>query len=56
MTKPAKGSKEARKEYKNARANLNRVSRRDKSETDAYLVANKRVIKAEKNVKWWSKL
>ena len=45
------GSKEARTELSKARAELDRVSRRDKRETDAYIRANSRVIRAEKELK-----
>jgi hypothetical protein len=45
------GSKEARNELSKARAELERVSRRDKRETSAYLKANSRVIRAEKALK-----
>lgn len=41
------------KEHKEARAELERISRRDRAETDAFLDANDRVIAAEKNVSWW---
>ncbi|RAN92673.1 hypothetical protein GAR05_06165 [Micromonospora saelicesensis] len=41
------------KEHKDARAELERVSRRDRAETDAFLDANDRVIAAEKNVPWY---
>lgn len=45
--------KDAIREHKAARAELERVSKRDREETDAYLVANQRVIDAEKNVPWY---
>ncbi len=40
-------------EYRAARADLDRISRRDRTETDAYLAANDRVAEAERNVPWW---
>lgn len=48
-----KDSPEARQEYKTARRDLERVSQRDRRETDAYLRANDRVIQAERNISWW---
>ncbi|MFE9192075.1 hypothetical protein ACFYL6_20965 [Micromonospora sp. NPDC007208] len=52
------GSKDPQKtaaiqEHKDARAELERISRRDRAETDAFLDANDRVIAAEKNVPWY---
>ncbi|MFI6238322.1 hypothetical protein ACIBEF_00420 [Micromonospora sp. NPDC050795] len=41
------------KEHKDARAELERISRRDRAETDAFLDANDRVIAAEKNIPWY---
>lgn len=39
--------------YKAAKAELERVSKRDREETDEFLAANHAVIEAEKNVPWW---
>ncbi|MDM4722732.1 hypothetical protein QTQ03_25200 [Micromonospora sp. WMMA1363] len=44
---------EAIREYKEARRELERVSRGITEETDEYLAANRRVIDAEKHVPWW---
>lgn len=44
---------QANETYKAAKAELERVSRRDKTETDAYLKANDEVAKTAKNVSWW---
>lgn len=44
---------EADREYANAKADLEEISKRDRAETDAYLAANDRVAKAEQNVPWW---
>lgn len=41
------------KEHKDARRELERVSKRDGYESDDYLKANRRVIDAEKNVPWY---
>jgi len=43
-------SKQAVQEHKAARANLERVSARDRTESDAYLAANRRVIETEQKV------
>ena len=43
------------KTYKKAKAELERVSRRDREETEDYYRANKAVIDAEKNVPWWAR-
>ncbi len=56
----AKSSKDARRELKDAREELERVARADrkaghKEETDAYLAANQRVIDAEQRVPWWQR-
>ncbi len=52
-TAMSKNKKQARDEHKNAKAELERVSKRDRAETDAYLKANKRVAETEKHVPWW---
>ena len=49
---------DAKRELRNARANLERVGKREKSrgvkgESAAFLRANRRVIAAEKSVSWW---
>lgn len=51
-------NKDDRKELKDAREELRRVTKRDKEETADYHKANKRVIDAEKKAgkgagKWW---
>ncbi|MBQ0924610.1 hypothetical protein [Saccharopolyspora endophytica] len=38
--------------YNKAKAELERVSRRDRTETDDYLAANDAVAEAAKNVSW----
>ncbi|HKS46711.1 MAG TPA: hypothetical protein VJT49_16685 [Amycolatopsis sp.] len=45
--------KKAVAEHKKAKEELEQVSKRDRTETDAYLAANHRVIETEKNVAWW---
>lgn len=40
-------------EYRAARRELERISRRDRTETDDYLAANSRVAEAERRVPWW---
>ena len=40
-------------DHREALAELERVSRRDRAETDDYLAANRRVIETEKNVPWY---
>ncbi|WP_170301595.1 hypothetical protein [Saccharopolyspora hirsuta] len=45
--------KQAADEYKTAQAELEKVSRRDRTETDEYLAANDRVARAAQNVPWW---
>jgi len=55
MAKQTKAEKDAAlKEYKAARKALD--ANKDKTETDRYLAANSRVIKAEKNVPWYRQL
>lgn len=49
----SKDKKQAIQEYKAAREDLERVSKRDREETDDYLAANARVVEAEKHVPWW---
>jgi len=49
----SKDDPKAVQEHKDARRDLERVSRKDKAETDRYLRANDRVIAAEKNISWW---
>lgn len=46
-------SKQAIIEHKNAREELDRVSRRDRTETPAVTRAHQRVIESEKNVSWF---
>lgn len=53
MGKSKDEKKAAIREHKAARRELERISRRDRYESDAYLDANSRVIKAEKNIPWW---
>lgn len=45
--------KRAIAEYWNAMDELERISKRDRYESDDYLAANKRVAEAEKHVSWW---
>jgi hypothetical protein len=45
--------KAAAAELRAARAELERVSRRDREETEDYFRANARVVEAEKHVPWW---
>lgn len=45
--------KQDRAKHRAAKDELERVSKRDRSETDDYLAANKRVAEAEKHVSWW---
>ncbi|HTF08436.1 MAG TPA: hypothetical protein VK659_09735 [Asanoa sp.] len=42
-----RASTETRSELKEARADLERVGKRDRSETDDFIAANRRVIAAE---------
>lgn len=42
-----------KQEIQDARAELEAVSKRDKSETQDYLRANRRVAEAEGNRSWW---
>lgn len=51
MSKPSRA--EARRELRNAHKNLERVGKRDKHESAAFIKANRRVLDAEKNVPWW---
>lgn len=44
-----------KQEIKDAREDLERVSKRDRAETDAYLRANQRVAEAEGNRSWWKR-
>ena len=48
----SKGDANAVREYKAAKAELERVSRRDPDETDDFLKANRRVAEAKKSVPW----
>ena len=48
-----KDKKQAIADHKAAKAELERVSKRDRAETDAYLAANRRVIETEKDVPWY---
>lgn len=48
-------SRADRKAYKAARAELERISRRDRCETDEFIAANRAVIKAEKKLPWWQR-
>ena len=45
--------RQANEDYKPAKAELERISRRDKTETDDYLKANDAVVEAAKHVSWW---
>ena len=45
--------KQANEAHRKAKEELERVSKRDKYESDAYLEANNKVIETEKNVSWW---
>jgi hypothetical protein len=61
-------AKDTRKELREARKNLEEVSRQDGKrhraaggrgnvpESDAYLAANDRVIEAEKALTWWQRI
>ena len=49
-------TRKARAAYRAARRQLAIVSERDREETDAYLDANARVIRAEKRLPWWKRL
>jgi hypothetical protein len=46
----------ARAELFAARRELEAVSDRDRTESDAYLAANSRVIDAERPLKWWQRI
>lgn len=48
-----KDKKAANREYAEAKAELERITKRDRAETDAYLAANDRVAAAAKSVSWW---
>jgi hypothetical protein len=45
--------KQAVAEHKAAKTELERISKQDRTETDEYLAANRRVIETEKHVPWW---
>lgn len=47
------GSPEARTTYRAAKGDLERVTKRDRTDSDAYLDANSAVIKAEQNLPWY---
>jgi hypothetical protein len=47
------GTGEARAAHREARGDLDRVSRRDREETDEFLAANRRVIEAEQALPKW---
>jgi len=47
------GDPQAVADHKAAREELDRVSRRDRAETDDVLAANRRVVETEQNVPWW---
>lgn len=49
-------TRKARAGLRAARRELARISERDREETDAYLDANARVIRAEKRLPWWKRL
>jgi hypothetical protein len=48
-------SKNDRQVYKEARAGLERISKRDREETDDFIAANSAVIEAEKKLPWWQR-
>lgn len=45
--------KQAIANHQAAKAELERVSKRDRAETDAYLAANSEVAETVKHVPWW---
>lgn len=45
--------KQAIEDYQAKRAELERISKRDRAETDEYHAANQAVAEAEKNVPFW---
>ncbi|MFJ3699517.1 hypothetical protein ACIPW9_36235 [Streptomyces sp. NPDC090052] len=47
------GTPEARTAHRKAKDELERVSRRDRDETDAYVAANQAVIDAEQDLPRW---
>ncbi|MFI9231339.1 hypothetical protein [Streptomyces rimosus] len=47
------GSSENRAAYRDAKTDLENVSRRDRTESDATVAANDRVVAAEKNLPRW---
>lgn len=47
------GTPEARTAHREARDDLERVSRRDREESDEFLAANDRVIETEKDLPKW---
>lgn len=49
----SKKNAQAIAEHKDARAELELISKRDRAETDAYIAANSRVAETEKNVPFW---
>ncbi|MDM4720128.1 hypothetical protein QTQ03_26545 [Micromonospora sp. WMMA1363] len=53
MGKSKDEKKAAIQRHRDARRELDRVSRKSRDVTPEYLAANRRVIDAEKNVPWW---
>ena len=51
--KKSDSEKAAIETHRKAKEELERVSKRDKYESDAYLAANQAVIDAEADVSWW---
>lgn len=47
------GTSEARATYRDAKDELERVSKRDGAETDDYLDANSAVVQAEADLPWY---
>ncbi|MBA8827093.1 hypothetical protein FHX42_004477 [Saccharopolyspora lacisalsi] len=45
--------KQAIADHKDAKEELERVSKRDRYESDDYLDANRKVVETEKHVPWW---
>jgi hypothetical protein len=56
LFKKIAGSPEARAQHSAAKAELDRISRRDRCESDDYLDANDRVAQAEKALPCWRRL
>jgi len=56
MFRMSEKTRKARAAYRAARRELERVSSGIAEETDEYLDANARVIRAERRLPWWKRL